>query len=119
MNQLRQYVDDLLKNVQAIEQFTSDGYDAFMEDIRTQYAVMRAYEIIGEITKRLPADVLARYPTVRWRDISGFRDVLIHRYNEVKLSRVWQAVEDLPTLRAAVEAMLRDLETEAGDTTAE
>lgn len=112
MNPLRQHIDDLLNNIRAVERFTVDGRDAFMSDDKTQYAVVRAYEIIGEVVKRMPAEILARYPEVTWKQIAGFRDFLIHRYDEIDLAIVWSAVEKLPALKVATEDMWRNLDTE-------
>lgn len=67
---------------------------------------MMAYARIGEITKQIPNEVLATQPQVEWADIKGFRDVLLHRYFDIKLVRVWEAVEKLPALRTAAEALL-------------
>jgi uncharacterized protein with HEPN domain len=97
-----------------VEAFTSGGRAVFMQDRKTQYAVIRAYEVIGEIAKRLPDDLLDRQPGVAWGQIKAFRDFLAHNYDRVILANVWQAVEDLPHLRASVEALLAELET-AGD----
>jgi uncharacterized protein with HEPN domain len=36
----------------------------FVADDRTQYAVVRAYEIIGEAVKGVPAEVIAFYPDI-------------------------------------------------------
>ena len=109
MRRLLEYVEDLLANIVAVERFTVDGRDAFLNDVKTQYAVIRAYEIIGEIVKRLPADLLENYPNVEWKQIAGFRDFLIHRYSAVDPEIVWGAVEKLPALRAAVEAIQKQL----------
>ena len=49
MNPVRQYVEDMLTNIGAIERFTADGRNAFLADDKTQYAVIRAYELIGEV----------------------------------------------------------------------
>lgn len=103
-----QYLRDIREEIRDIEQFTADGYEAFLSDKRTQKAVIRSYEIIGEIVKRLPSDLLDRYPEARWQRIKGFRDFLIHNYNRVELSLVWEAVENLPVLTTAVEAMLQE-----------
>ena len=48
------YVQDILAYLQRISQFTADGHDTFLKDEKTQFAVIRAYEVIGEIIKRLP-----------------------------------------------------------------
>jgi len=74
-------------------------------------AVERKFEIIGEALGQLSKidPVLAsRIPDAR--DIIAFRNVLIHAYAVVDLDRVWQiVVVSLPTLRAAVAALLEEL----------
>lgn len=37
------------------------------------------------------------------------RDILIHRYDDVELDVIWDAIQDLPNLRVAVEAILTNL----------
>lgn len=87
MNTKRQriYLTDIMARIEQIERFTSEGRDAFLADDRTQEAVIRCFEVIGEIVKRLDSALLAR-------------------------PQVWETVEqDLPNLRAAVEALLAGL----------
>ena len=103
------YLEDLLAHLQRIGQFTIEGHDAFLTDEKTQFAVIRAYEVIGEIVKRLPQSLLDANPQIRWRQLIGFRDFLAHNYDEVILEFVWKAVEDLPTLKAAIETLLSAL----------
>jgi uncharacterized protein with HEPN domain len=74
--------------------------------------VVRAYEIIGEIAKRLPQALRDENPQIDWRRLMGFRDFLAHNYDEIILEFVWKAVEDLPNLRAAVEAVLVNLSSD-------
>lgn len=114
MNQTRDYLLDLLDEIAKVESFSADGEAAFFADDRTQYAVMMAYARIGEIAKRLPQDLLDTQPEAEWRDVKGFRDVLLHRYDEINPKRVWTAVQKLPVLRASVEALLAGLEDENG-----
>ncbi len=74
-----------------------------------QDAVIRNFEVIGEASKRLSEEAKAHCPDVPWRDIAGFRDVLIHNYMGINVRRVWNVIEqDLPTLRRAVESLLKD-----------
>ena len=71
-----------------------------MADRKTQSAVIRQLEIIGEAVKNLSTDLTAGEATVPWRQIAGTRDRLIHAYFSVDLDSVWSMVEqDLPTLR--------------------
>lgn len=102
------YLRDMLAYVQQIETFVTGDYAAFQDDEKTQFAVIRAYEVIGEIAKRLPDEVVATQPHVDWKQVKGFRDYLIHNYHRIRPERVWEAVEDLPNLRAAVEQLIMD-----------
>lgn len=107
-----EYLRDMLRELDDIAAFTADGKVAFLTDAKTRKAVIRSYEVIGEIAKRLPEDVLTASPPLDWRKLIGFRDFLAHHYEEVILEYVWDAVEDLPALRKSVVEMLERLETE-------
>lgn len=109
MKSIHKYLEDLREAVSDIQSFTADGQGYFMTDRKTQLAVIRSYEVIGEIVKRLPQNLLEAVPTVDWKAIKGFRDILIHQYDNVDLSIVWDAIERLPTLQAAIETLLAGL----------
>lgn len=73
-----------------------------MLDARTVDAVVRNFEVMGEASKRVSDETRRAHPDVPWRDIARFRDVLIHRYDEVVPSEVWRiAREELPAAHAA------------------
>ncbi len=108
MKETRRYLLDLLKQLSHIADFTAGGYEIFTQDDKTQYAVIRAYEIIGEIIKRLPSEIRDEHPEINWRKLVHFRDFIAHNYDQVITKYVWDAIEDLPNLKSAVEAMLKD-----------
>ena len=110
MKTSRDYLLDLLVYIGYLESFASDGQEFLEKDIRTQLAVSKAYEVIGEILKRIPDSLLAQQPHIRWKEIKGFRDVLIHQYADIDLDLVWQAIQDLPNLHRAVDALLESLD---------
>lgn len=61
---------------------------------------------IGEAVKLLDPDLLATEPDIPWRQISGMRDQLAHRYFDTSHAIVTGTVEhDLPQLEAAVERL--------------
>jgi uncharacterized protein with HEPN domain len=81
-----------------------------LKDWKLASAFEREMEVLGEATKRLPADLTARYPQIPWKQIAGMRDRISHGYDETDYDVLWQAArDDVPPLAATVEQMLRDL----------
>jgi len=78
-----------------------------MSDRKTQSAVLREFEIVGEAVKNLSQELIATQPGVSWRQIAGTRDRLIRAYFSVDLDAVWSMVEqDVPALRDTGARML-------------
>ena len=100
----RLFLAHILEAIADIGSFVVAGREGFMADRKTQSAVVRQLEIIGEAVKDLSAALTARESGVPWRQIAGARDRLIHGYFKVDLDAVWVMVEqDLPTLRENVQ----------------
>jgi uncharacterized protein with HEPN domain len=113
MKSQRPYLADLLERIQMIDEFTADGHEAFLESRMAQESVIRCFEVIGEIIKRLDPTLTALQPQIPWRQFAGFRDILIHQYDKIDMETVWNSIAlDLPPLKTAVEALLR-LDSEA------
>ncbi len=103
----RLYLTHILEAIDKIISYTEDGYDQFVSDPKTQDAVIRNFEIIGEATKLLSDKVKKIRDDVPWRDIAGLRDVLIHDYMGVDVKEVWNiVVNHMPTLKNAVNELL-------------
>ena len=84
--------------------------ESFWADRKTQDAVVRNLEIIGEATKRLSPLLKDAHPDIAWKPIAGMRDKLIHDYFGINLQLVWDVVErDLPVLRLQVFLLLEDI----------
>ena len=77
--------------------------EAFVEDIRTVYAVTRCLEIISEASRRLPDDLKARHPSIPWKNIAGAGNVYRHDYEDVAARVVLDTVKlALPPLKSVV-----------------
>jgi uncharacterized protein with HEPN domain len=105
------YLNDILEAISMIEEYTR-GLDKsdFEKDRIVQDAVVRRFEIIGEATKNIPPVFKKKYPEIPWRDVAGFRDVLIHGYFGVDVNRVWGVIEDyLPKLKSQISKIMASL----------
>lgn len=80
---------------------------AFLDDLRTQSAILHQLMVMGEAVKRLSMEFRVRHPEVPWALIAGMRDKLIHGYDIVDLGQVWQtAARDVPELLSLIEPLL-------------
>jgi len=66
----------------------------FFRDETLKRAVVRSLEIIGEATKKIPADFKYKYNSIEWRHMAGMRDRLIHDYLGVDYSIVWDVMQN-------------------------
>jgi uncharacterized protein with HEPN domain len=62
----------------------------FIEDDKTQSAVVFQLMIIGEAVKRLSQEFRTLYPEIPWQLMAGMRDNLIHNYDDIDLDEVWK-----------------------------
>ena len=86
-------------NIGKILNYTSEGYEFFLTDEKTQDAVIRKLQILAETTQRLSDDIKETEPSIPWQDISGLRNILVHQYTEINIPRIWIIIErDLPNL---------------------
>jgi uncharacterized protein with HEPN domain len=104
------FVDDILDSMDKAEILLTDvTYDQFAGDFRIHYAVVRALEIIGEATKRLPSSLRDRYPAVPWKGMARMRDRIIHGHDTVDYEIVWNTVKQVvPHIRPQLQRVLAD-----------
>lgn len=108
MRSQQQYLEDILAHVEAAERFVQGmDFEDFCTDDKTNFAVVRAFEVIGEAVKNLDPSLTALLPEIPWKEFAGLRDVLIHAYHRVLLSMVWDSIfQDLRPLKSAVAELL-------------
>lgn len=104
-------LEEILEAIVLIEGAVS-GKDtkAIAADKFLQLGVERGLEIISEAVRHLPEDLLVTRPEINWSDIRAFGNFVRHEYWRVDAKIVWRVVgNELPALRTAITAMLRDL----------
>jgi uncharacterized protein with HEPN domain len=109
----RQRLEDLLDAIAAIERYTAGKtLDHYLTEQMLRDAVERNIERLSEASRHIGDELKGVHPGVPWRAIADIGNVLRHGYDKVNDRRVWQVVtEDLASLRAAVEAMIREIDS--------
>lgn len=113
---VQDYLRDILEAMDKAEDFIGDlNQQAFKQDDKTAFAVIRSLEIIGEAAKKIPAPLRRRFAGIPWKSLAGMRDKLIHDYVGVSLEVVWWTVkEDIPAVRPSLVDMLEKMQAEEG-----
>lgn len=97
MNEDLIYLEDILERINRIEFYTEEGKKTFNQSFLIQDGVIRCFEVMGEAVKHLSPDLRQQYTDIPWRQIAGFRDVLIHDYMGVDFDEIWDVIiVDIP-----------------------
>ena len=104
----REYLTDIREALNRITTYTAQlNYKQFMNDIKSQDAVIRNLEIIGEATKNLSIRLRKKYKRIPWKDMSGVRDKMIHHYFGINYEIVWTiAKEEIRKLLPQIENII-------------
>jgi len=90
----------MLDAAQTVRQLiTGLSVDSYLRDRRTQLAVERGIEIVGEAARRVSKAFQQAHPEIPWTGIIAQRNVIAHEYGEIKQERIWVVatvhIEDL------------------------
>lgn len=102
------YLRNILdKAEEAIRYCREISKDDFLQDDKTQSAIILKLIIIGEEAKKLTEEVKSKID-LPWRMITGFRNMAIHEYFNIDLTQVWDTVQnDLPDLINKIKSYLK------------
>ena len=89
----RLYTDEIIESIHRIKEYTKDiTFEDFIKNKLILDAVLRNFEIIGEAIKNIPEELLKKYPSIDWKGIKGFRDIVAHRYFSLQLELIWDLI---------------------------
>ncbi len=108
MKENRVYLEYILQCINKIEDYSIGGKNEFTNNSMIQDAICRRLQTLAESTQRLSEDLKSTVPEIDWRNIAGFRNILVHDYlGGVDIDIVWNVVESyLPELKQKIQEIL-------------
>jgi uncharacterized protein with HEPN domain len=107
----QEYLADMREAIVRIQGYTSGiTYGQFLADSKTQDAVIRNIEILGEAAKHLPATLTSTHSEIEWKSIAGMRDRLVHDYFGVNVDILWDVLQTkLPALLKQIDNIVHEI----------
>lgn len=107
MKDINKRFQDILNAIDSIESYRVEDYSAFLEDEKTQDAVMYNLIIMGEAANQIPGTIQGEHPEIPWASLIGTRNVIVHGYDQIKLLIVWDILQkDLPRLKENLKKLI-------------
>lgn len=105
------YLGHILEAIERIDRYLADTDEvAFLNDQKTQDAVVRNFEIIGEAAHNIEshhATFAAAHPDIPWTVIYAMRNRVAHGYFKVDFEMIWKTIHsDLPQLHTQINQLL-------------
>ena len=106
-------VHDILDAIDRILTYVNGmQYQDFLADRKTQDAVARNIEIIGEAARSLEEPFRDKHPQIPWEEIIGMRNVMIHQYFGILPDVVWDVIQnELPPIKIQLNKLAADLKS--------
>ena len=119
-NRLPDYLDHMQQAATDACAFVEGlGKADFLEDKRSQQAVIMSLIIIGEAATKVMdgyAEFTQAHADVPWRSMRNMRNRMAHGYFDINLDVVWETVQEwLPALLKQLSAVRQDDDDEAAD----
>jgi uncharacterized protein with HEPN domain len=91
----RDFLDDIAAACRAVIDFTAGlDLDAYLQDAKTRFAVMRGFEIMGEAVRHIPDDIKLANADIPWATMAAMRNRIVHGYFGVDDSILFTTVND-------------------------
>ena len=100
-------LEHILKSIDYIIDFSKGiDFEDFKKDIKSQFAIIKNIEIIGEASYKLSNEFRELHPEVPWRRIINSRHVLVHGYYQIRLEVIWDIIlKEIHPLREKIQQL--------------
>jgi uncharacterized protein with HEPN domain len=88
----RLYLGHILEAVEPFLAYSAEGEAAFRRDVKTQDAIIRNLQVMGEAVKKVSTELREAHAEIPWKDIAGMRHRVVHDYFGISLDIVWDVV---------------------------
>jgi uncharacterized protein with HEPN domain len=98
----------ILNEIKIVEEMVLElNLKLFLEDEKSKRAVCMTLINIGELVKSLDEEIRKQHRTIPWREISGMRDITAHKYQTLRMDRVWNTIKkDIPEFKKQLQKIL-------------
>ena len=106
------FLKDILASVVRIKSYTRDfDFESFESNELVIDGVLHYLMIIGEAVKNIPENIQEKTPSISWREIGRFRDLVIHHYFGLDLTIVRDIIQNhITPLEQSIESPVQVLE---------
>lgn len=103
-----QFLLDMLQSAELIITYIAQcTKDEFLANIQLQDSVIRRLLVIAEAARRISEATRQTLPNISWQEINGMRNRLVHEYDDVNLTIVWDVVQfEIPPLIAELKSRI-------------
>jgi uncharacterized protein with HEPN domain len=86
-------LQDILEAIGNIKDFTRGiTFEMYLVDLKTKHAVERNFSIIGEAVARIDKSFKDSHPSIVWREVKDFRNIIVHDYFGIDDTIVWDII---------------------------
>ena len=102
---------DILDYAEFSVQFIKNmNYEEFANDKKTVFAVVRALEVVGEASNRVPQEIKEKYSYLPWNEMRGLRNKIVHNYDDIDYVIVWNVVQnEIPKLISQIKLIIDEI----------
>lgn len=107
------YLTHILESIEKIERFLKNK-ESISDKEMVDDAIVRNLQTMAESTQKLSSHIKISIHEIPWREISDFRNKLVHDYLGIDLEMIYDVIEnELPILKEKIIQILTEIQSNA------